>query len=242
MSTLVIITGHSQGLGKSLAAQFLTRSAVEVIGISRRISGLSSENLKEISLDLADLTAVKKVLPQLFPEGSYAKIILVNNAGWIGAIKPLDKQEVEEIEAINAINFLSPTLLCQYFLNQYKESEAEKVICNISSGLAYRPESGLTGYCASKASLAMLTEVMNLEEHPNTSFFSLAPGVIDTPMQDEIRAVEPANFPKLEMFQNLKASGSLVSADETAKKVAYLLDHPERFDGVVQDVRKYELG
>lgn len=242
MNALAIITGHSQGLGKALATLFLEKEDYEVLGISRKKSGLSHLRLKEVSLDLSDMSSVHQILPNLFPKANFDKIILVNNAGWIGPIMPLDKQNPKDIEAVNAINFLSPTLFCRQFLAQYGGEKAEKVICNISSGLAYRAESGLTGYCSSKSALAMLTEVLALEDHKNCRFFSLAPGVVDTPMQDEIRSASPSDFPKLDRFKDLKSSGSLVSAEETARKVLFLLDHPNRFEGVVQDVRKFDLG
>lgn len=241
MHSLAIITGHSQGLGRALAALFLEKKDFQVIGISRKKSGLVHPNLTEISLDLADLPEVNAALPSLFPRGDFKKIVLINNAGWIGPIQPLHRQDPKDIEAVHAINFLSPTLLCRQFLEQYEVGEAQKVICNISSGLAYRAESGLTGYCASKSALAMLTEVLAMEKYKNCRFFSLAPGVVDTPMQDEIRSASPSNFPKLERFKDLKSSGSLVSAEETADKVLFLLDHPIRFEAVVQDVRKFDL-
>lgn len=239
MRSLILITGHSQGLGKALTTLFLDRDTVEVVGISRRKSGLNHSNLTEISLDFSDLVNVRKILPSLFPKRKYHKVILVNNAAWIGSVKPLQKQSIEDIERVNSINYLVPAMLCRQFLSESEYNDSEKIICNISSGLAYRPESGLSGYCATKASLAMLSEVLALENHPKTHVFSLAPGVIDTAMQLDLRSADEVDFPKRQAFENLKSSGSLQSSIETAKKILYLLDNPERFNEVVQDVRKY---
>lgn len=66
MKSLVFLTGHSQGLGKALAAAFLEKESVEVIGVSRKGSGLNHPQLTEISLDLSDLNQLQEVLPRIF--------------------------------------------------------------------------------------------------------------------------------------------------------------------------------
>jgi benzil reductase ((S)-benzoin forming) len=53
---------------------------------------------------------------------------------------------------------------------------------------------------------------------------SLAPGVIDTGMQAEIRATPESNFPMKERFVQLKAEGALAAPEDCARKlVDYLL-------------------
>ncbi len=71
--------------------------------------------------------------------------------------------------------------------------------------------------------------------------FSLAPGIIDTEMQTEIRKANLSDFPALDRFAKYKAEGHLSSPEEVAEKVFYLLTNPELFPDVVQDVRNFEL-
>ncbi|MBS1163944.1 MAG: short-chain dehydrogenase, partial [Burkholderiaceae bacterium] len=99
-------------------------------------------------------------------------------------------------------------------------------VLNISSGAGRRAIAGWAVYCAAKAGLDQLSRVMAEDEarRPNgAKVVSLAPGVIDTDMQGEIRSAEPTGFPDLPRFRELKASGQLASADDAAARVlAYL--------------------
>ncbi len=69
--------------------------------------------------------------------------------------------------------------------------------------------------------------------------FALAPGVVDTAMQDHIRTTEVADFSKLQKFRDYKAEGALDNPAATAQKFFQLIDHPERFAEVIQDVRNF---
>ncbi|MHA7130208.1 SDR family NAD(P)-dependent oxidoreductase [Algoriphagus namhaensis] len=241
MSTLLIVTGHSKGLGKAITELFLSDPDCEVLGISRSTAAISNTRLTEVSLDLAETEILEKAFSRLLPRKEFDRAILINNAGWIGSLKPFHKLSSEEIMRVNAINFIAPSLLIREFLDTYEGFAKQKIICNISSGLAYRPESSLSGYCSSKASLAMLSEVLDKENHAHTRVFSLAPGVVDTEMQVDLRSASEEDFPKRKVFSDLKSSGKLSSPEEAAAKVKYLLDHPEKFEEVAQDVRKYDL-
>ena len=64
----------------------------------------------------------------------------------------------------------------------------------------------------------MATQVMSedLAGQENVRFFLYEPGVVDTPMQDEVRSSDPADFPSLQRFIDLKAKGELVAAANSA--------------------------
>ncbi len=239
MKKVLILTGHSQGLGKAIAELYLENPDFEVVGISRRSSGIDHDRLSEISLDLSDLTAVQSHLDSLFPEGRFEEVFLINNAGWIGEIKPLEMVDPSNIIKAQNVNFTSPSLITGAFVRKYKGNQTKKTICNISSGLAYRPESGLSGYCSSKAALAMQSEILAMEADEDTQVFSVAPGVVDTGMQDDLRDTSPEQFPKHQAFVNLKESGALVTPVAAAKKIKYMLDNAAEFPDVVQDIRKF---
>ena len=73
----------------------------------------------------------------------------------------------------------------------------------------------------------------------NFHFFSLAPGIVDTGMQDEIRSSNDSDFPELQKFKEFKEEGKLSSPAEVAKKIAYLFENPSLFQDVIQDVRNF---
>lgn len=77
-----------------------------------------------------------------------------------------------------------------------------------------------------------------LDQLPALRIGSLAPGVIDTDMQAEIRASRPEQFPLRDRFIALKQQHQLAMPEETARAlVDYLLG--ERFGEVaVADLRE----
>ncbi|MEN2281393.1 SDR family NAD(P)-dependent oxidoreductase [Algoriphagus sp. SE2] len=238
--SLLIITGHSQGIGRAVLEYYLAQENFQILAISRTEIDIESPNLKQFCIDLSDLDVLENQLNNIFPDGDFEKIILFNNAGWIGVIKPIGKLGPKEMRIQTNVNLLGPMYLTNAFIHQYKNSRAEKIVCNVSSGAASRPVSGWSGYCSTKAALSMFTMVAAEEnKSDNFHFFSLAPGIVDTGMQDEIRSSNDSDFPELQKFKEFKEEGKLSSPAEVAEKIAYLFENPNLFEDVIQDVRNF---
>jgi benzil reductase ((S)-benzoin forming) len=100
-------------------------------------------------------------------------------------------------------------------------------------------------YCAAKAGLDMFSKVLHSEQpihrpkHP-VRIFSIAPGVVDTDMQAQIRAMSKKDFPNKERFIKMKADGVLAPANETARSILKILARPEDYAHVCLDVRDLE--
>jgi NAD(P)-dependent dehydrogenase (short-subunit alcohol dehydrogenase family) len=96
------------------------------------------------------------------------------------------------------------------------------------------------GYCAAKAGMDHFTRCLALDEalKPNgAKVTSLAPGVIDTDMQVQLRGAPADKFPDQNGFQQLKATGMLVTPDEAAKRILNYLARPDFGSNPVSDVR-----
>jgi NAD(P)-dependent dehydrogenase (short-subunit alcohol dehydrogenase family) len=65
----------------------------------------------------------------------------------------------------------------------------------------------------------------------------LAPGVIDTDMQVQLRGAPADKFPDQNGFQQLKATGMLVTPDEAAKRILNYMARPDFGSNPVSDVR-----
>lgn len=240
MKTLLILTGHSKGLGKAVLECFLNLGDVKIQGISRSSLGWEREGLDEFSMDLSDINAMESRLPDFFPRGDFEKIILINNAGWIGEIKPVGKLEPQTIQQAIQLNLVAPMVLTDAFVKAYGDTKATKIIVNISSGAAYKPLPGWAEYCTSKAGLAMFSKVAAEElKFKGFKVYSLAPGIVDTAMQAAIREAKAEDFPALERFLNYKKEAQLSTPEEVAEKILYLVSHPEKFGEVGQDVRDF---
>jgi benzil reductase ((S)-benzoin forming) len=240
--SLLILTGHTKGLGKALLDRFFSVEHMQVVAVSRTGLGVKLPNLSEVQLDLSDLERLEANLPKLFPVGDFEKVILINNAGWIGEIKPVGKLHPGEIAKVMNLNLLAPMILTDAFVKAYSGLKGDKFILNISSGAAHKPMPGWGEYCSSKAGLAMFSKVASEDlAAQGIRVFSVAPGIVDTAMQAEIREADQSDFPALERFRDFKNAGKLMSADEVAEKIFYLLSNPALFPEVVQDVRDFEL-
>jgi len=66
---------------------------------------------------------------------------------------------------------------------------------------------------------------------------SLAPGVVDTDMQVQLRSAEPGGFPSRDRFEALHTSGQLVCAQATAASIIRHLNRADFGADAVADIR-----
>lgn len=237
--SLFIITGASKGIGKGIANKAL-ESGATVWGISRSHS-ISNENYKAISIDLSNLDELKNELTNLFNNAKgYDKVVLINNAGTLGDIKHLGSIDNDSIPQLFNLNVSAPLLLMNQFIHDSKGHEGEKIIINISSGAGKNAVDGWSGYCASKAALDMASKVAAKEAELDGNGFiikAIAPGVVDTEMQTQIRNADEKSFSGIDRFKNLKADNALSSEEEVAEKYFYYLENINQYPDVILDVR-----
>lgn len=236
-TTLYIITGASRGMGEAIATQLLSPEHC-VIGISRgqnaaltEAARASGAELEQWPHDLADPLAAAKALQawlEALPPGRFSRATLINNAGVVPMPGPVDDTSLEELSAALRVGLEATLLLSSAFLRGTAQLQlgSQRRILNISSGLGRRAMAGSAAYCAAKAGMDNLSRAMALDEAAKPAgavIVSLAPGVIDTDMQTQLRAGDPAKFPDRAQFVNFKTSGQLQSPPDAARKVlAYL--------------------
>lgn len=238
MPALLIVTGTSRGLGEALARQ--ARAAGHtVIGISRH----GDEAAHAQALDLARLAAVPDTLRRALaaqPLADFERIVLVNNAAVLGPIGT--RCSPAEVEAHLAINLGAPILLCRAFIDAVADLPMPRRIVNVSSGASTTAFRGWSLYCASKAGLDHFGRCLVAEQasaaHP-IDVLGFSPGVVDTGMQAQIRAADPADFPGVERFQSLQASGGLAHPDTVAAVMLAAALSDRRYAGAV--LRVHEL-
>ena len=173
--------------------------------------------------------------------GRYASATLINNAGVIPRIAPLSASDVDDLATALRVGLEAPMQLTAAFLGATDAWTVPRKVLNISSGLGRRAMAGSAAYCAAKAGMDHFSRAVALEEaagaHP-ARIVSLAPGVIDTDMQVQLRGADPAGFPDHGRFVHLQSAGLLDSADAAAAKVLAWLDRPDFGVQPVADVRE----
>ena len=233
------LTGTGKGIGKALALLLLENPQNYVLGLSRN-NELKHERFEFIPLDLSDFRNVSEF--QFIDIQDAEKISLINNAGIIGDIKHVGTADNFSIYQTFMVNSIAPAVLMNNFIKAYQDVPVEKVILNVSSGAGRHAIESWSTYCASKAALDTYSQVANLEQnlHKKSSsvkVFSVAPGIVDTQMQNQIRAVDANDFSGVERFIEYKNKGELQSPEKTAELLNRILQNPELFDDVLLDVR-----
>jgi len=130
--------------------------------------------------------------------------------------------------------------LCARFLGATEPWGLPRKVLNISSGLGRKAMASQAAYCAAKAGIDHFTRCLAMDEalKPNgAKVCALAPGVIDTDMQGQLRSASHATFPDQPRFAQLQEKGLLTSAEEAARQVLAFLHRPDFGQNPVGDVR-----
>lgn len=221
---LLIVTGGSRGLGKSLVDLFQTNEW-STLEFSRNGTGLH-----HIPVDLANLDASLAVLEaqlQTLAKTPWERLVFVNNAGLLTPIAPVRALTDAQIEQNLTVNLMSGIRLISAFVRAFAVSESQITIANVSSGAALKGYSGWPLYCAAKAGMENYIRSLAAEQDtaakPMTCI-NIDPGKMDTEMQEEIRGTDPANFPDVARFVEAKNSGQLRSAKSVARAIMNIID------------------
>jgi benzil reductase ((S)-benzoin forming) len=246
---LFVITGASRGMGAAIASQLL-QPGHTLLCISRRSdAGLAQRaeaagaHCEQWEADLAqpvDVASRLQAWLAAFDAQRFETVTLINNAAALTRIGPLDGCTDAELSSAMRVGIEAPVLLCASFLRATRGWRAAKRVLNISSGLGRRAMGGQASYCAVKAGMDHLSRALALDEaqRPDgASVVSLAPGVIDTDMQVQLRSADAAGFPEKANFVGLKEKGQLMSPEAAAQRVLAYLNRSDFGANPVADVR-----
>lgn len=240
---MAVVTGHSRGLGEAIASHLLRRG-IRVLGISRhpneRLAHAHDEALVQVSLDLGDVTAVTSWVRA----GEFAGFLagadaayLVNNAGIVQPVGPLPMQDADIVARAVVLNVAAPLVLCASFA-ALTTDVGDRRILHISSGAGSNPYSGWSVYCATKAALDHHARAVALDRIAALRIASVAPGVIDTDMQAEVRTTPEERFPDRRRFQELQRTGRLRSPEQAGGEIVDLLLSDAFGRDTVTDLRR----
>jgi NAD(P)-dependent dehydrogenase (short-subunit alcohol dehydrogenase family) len=235
---ITILTGASRGMGLGIA-RALIEAGQSLLTLQRvptaELEALARSRgtpIEQWAVDLAEPAPVAERLKAWIhgqsTAASTASLSLINNAALLSTPSTLAKADVHESARALRVSLEAPLVLTAAFLAASDGWVGPRKVLNISSGLGRRAMAGAAGYCAAKAGMDHFSRAVALEEaaKPNGArIVSLAPGVIDTDMQVQLRgSSDPLIAKERAMFSQMKTGGALDSIDGAgAKVVAYLL-------------------
>jgi len=234
-----VVTGASRGLGAELAADFARRGMR--LGLCARsapaVPDGSQDRALAWKLDVRDADAVDQFAHAV--EERFGRIDLwINNAGVLNPITPLRRAPVAEWSRhiqINVAGVFHGARAYVQHLRRLGEAGKGGILLNISSGAARSPYAGWSAYCAAKAAVDMLTRCLAMEEAGiDLRAHAIAPGIVDTTMQEQIRAVSPDDFPEQPRFVQIARESKFSSPAFVAARLLELAFDPDhRTDDVL---------
>lgn len=231
-----IITGTSRGIGESLAYQLIDKNH-HLICISRTTNQRIIDRAKEMdcridyfNYDLTNINGIdplfKNIFSQMDLHSNDEAIYLINNAGMLTPVSPLELIETEEIIQNIHLNLLAPMIVTSNYLKFTKNMNVDKRILNISSASAKYLLPSQSCYSTAKAGLDSFTKSIDIEQKLVTypaKVVAVYPGMIDTNLQSEIRSVSNDLFPYVNEFIQLSEEGKLQTPEYTAHKLIEIL-------------------
>ena len=173
MSKVVLITGGSSGIGKSVG-DFLQQNGFVVYGTSRNPDLVLDSVFPLVALDVRNDESIRKAIAKVISIAGRIDIV-INNAG-IGITGPLEEIPMEAIRNNFETNLFGPIEVMKAVLPHMREQQSGLII-NVTSiagymGLPYR-----SVYSASKGALELITEALRMEVKPfNIQITNIAPG------------------------------------------------------------------
>lgn len=245
---LFVLTGASRGLGLALA-QVCLKAGIPLVTMSRRhideldqLAQTHNVKLTQLLVDLNDQAAVEHATRDMCSLVKQAKRPrLIHNAGVVTPVTVSDHPaSFTDIEQAYLTNIVSPTFITNHFLAATQLASDRRIML-ISSGAGRHAFAGWGVYCGSKAALDRYAEVVALEQGQRARIASVAPGVMDTPMQAQIRTADAKRFPIQDMFLKLHQQGALSNPAQTAQQLLSFIEHDSFGQLTIDDIRQHEF-
>lgn len=236
-----ILTGVSRGIGRALLDALLERPGARVVGVARHapqaLPADTAARFTFIEADLARADQTGQVIGRaLAALGEIRQLTLINNAGVATPMTLAGHYPADAVARALAVNLQAPILLSNDLLRLAPPDLALNIL-NITSGAAVNIYPGWGIYGASKAGLDHFTRHLSIEAAGRARVCALAPGVVDTAMQADIRASAGTDFPNRARFDDLKRAGALSAPADTARRILAHLASPGFGDEPVLDLR-----
>jgi 3-oxoacyl-[acyl-carrier protein] reductase len=225
--SLAVITGGTKGFGKGIATRLSSHYDLALIfnkdteNAQKVLEEFSSSTclVRVYQCDISDEVLSKKIYEKIKEDFQMEASVLVNSAGV--AIKSLFIMEsLADHKRSFEINYFGAINMCKLVLPSMMKEKYGRII-NISSNNVSINNRGSAAYCASKAALEKFSDILGGEvARSGVTVNTIRPGISKTEMsQDYLDSLSKEDYQEL-----LRPSGQLISPEEVAKAVEFLIN------------------
>jgi NAD(P)-dependent dehydrogenase (short-subunit alcohol dehydrogenase family) len=237
MSSLVIVSGASSGIGLALA-RAVPWPDTRVIDVSRR----GAPGLEHVAADLADpggWETVRNLFEREVAGFTGERTAFVHSAGTLDPIGFAGEVDAAAYARNVLLNSAAPQVLGAAFLAAARRTQAAAHLLMISSGAAHNVYPGWSSYGAGKAAVDQWVRTAGAEESRRPGgcrVLSVAPGIVETAMQEQIRQTRERDFPDVARFVEMHERAELRAPEDVARDIWALLER-DLESGTVLDLR-----
>lgn len=216
---VIIVTGASSGIGKSIADSCVLQGAYVVYSDIHKVWTDLPENRAEyVSCDVSQYDQVKQLIEYTYSK--HGKIDgMVNNAG-IGKVGGILETDIKTWNDVIGVNLSGVFYGTQLVAQKMKEKGTQGSIVNMSSILGSVGLVGAVAYCASKGGVVQLTRASALDLAPShIRVNAIAPGFIETQMTKDFQE----NKELLDMVEKNTPLGHMGKPEDIASLAVFLL-------------------
>jgi benzil reductase ((S)-benzoin forming) len=235
---LVFISGASSGIGAAMARSVPFDSA-RLINISRR----PVDGCTHFPADLSDpksWESVAELFEREMAGSALERVVFIHSAGTLDPIGFAGEVSASSYTRQVLLNSASPQVLGEAFVRASLATEVPCQLLMIGSGAASNLYPGWSAYGPGKAAVNQWVRTVGAEQRErggDCQVVSIAPGIVATPMQDQIRTVSENQFPDVKNFIGYSERGELSAPDVVAVELWRLLSSGQLENGAVIDLR-----
>jgi len=240
-NVLAVVTGASRGIGAAIAA------AADEHGATVAVCNRTPSNREwQLTADLSEPSAWSAFADwydDLVDRTSPDRVIFVHNAATLSPIGFAGEVDPDGYRANVLLNSAAPQVLGDAAIRTARRTSTPTVLVQLSSGAGKTPYTGWSSYCAAKAAVDMWVRSVGMEQGERNDLvrvLSIAPGVVATEMQAEIRATEEAEFPDVERFRTMHDQGALSDPAVIGARIWALAVSAPWENGAIADLRELD--
>jgi 3-oxoacyl-[acyl-carrier protein] reductase len=234
-----IVTGGSRGIGRATALRLAEAGANVAVNYLQNknaadevVNECRKFGVKSISVqaDVANFDDAQRLIQTTVSEFGTVDILVANAGIWEGL--PIEDMAEEIWDKVLNANLKGTFTVCKAATKQFRNQNSGNIVI-VSSTAGQRGEAGYSNYAASKGGQISFTKALSNELAPTIRVNCVAPGWVDTSLNDSVFVDE--DFKK-RVIENIPLK-RVATADDVALSIIFLAsDWSQHITGEVLNI------